>query len=48
MEIGLDIHQCHCECGCKRINPEYICELCKAGLCKQTIFGNYPRTHVLR
>jgi hypothetical protein len=35
MEYAFEIYECNCECGCKRIDQDYVCEICKAGLCRK-------------
>jgi len=30
----MEFYECTCECGCKKISDDYVCDVCKAGLCK--------------
>ena len=41
MEYTIEIYECNCACGCKRIDQDYICEICKAGLCSENNSKKY-------
>ena len=35
--MHMEFYECTCECGCKRIGNDYVCDVCKARLCKVII-----------